>query len=160
MSLVVVAGSGALAYAQPPQATAEETKSLNLSAYAELLRRDVQAQKIVILTEVMGFTESEASAFWPIYRAYDLEMAKLGSERLVLIEEYARNYSKVTDAIADQLASKAIDLDARRHAVKATAYERVKKALSPRVAMRFLQVEQQLLLIIDLQIASALPIVQ
>ena len=36
----------------------------------------------------------------------------------------------------------------------------MKQALSPKVAARFLQVEHQLLLIIDLQIASALPIVQ
>jgi hypothetical protein len=39
-------------------------------------------------------------------------------------------------------------------------YERVKSALSAKTAARFLQVEHQLLLIIDLQIASSLPIVK
>jgi hypothetical protein len=42
--------------------------------------------------------------------------------------------------------------------VKSKYYDKVKTALSPRTAMRFLQVEQQLLLLIDLQILSALPI--
>ena len=42
------------------------------------------------MTEVMGFTEAEDKAFWPIYRDYDAEMAKLGDERVALIAEYAR----------------------------------------------------------------------
>ena len=37
-------------------------------------------------------------------------------------------------------------------------FDRVKTALSPRTALRFLQVEHQLLLLIDLQISAALPI--
>ena len=37
----------------------------------------------------MGFTEAEDAAFWPIYREYDSEMAKLGDERVALIAEYA-----------------------------------------------------------------------
>jgi hypothetical protein len=108
----------------------------------------------------MGFTETEDATFWPIYREYDLEMAKLGDERVAMIEEYARNYSQLTDTMADKLASHALDLEARRQAVKAKYYERVKKALSPRTALRCLQVEHQLLLIIDLQIAAALPVAQ
>jgi len=123
-----------------------------------LLRSDVRAQKVAIITEVMGFTETENTAFWPIYREYDSEMAKLGDERVAMIAEYAQNYPTLTDAVAEKLAGKALDLEARRQAVKAKCYERVKAALSPRTALRFLQVEHQLLLIIDLQISAALPI--
>jgi hypothetical protein len=148
-----------VAFAQSPQVTERETKTLNLTAYAELLRSDVRAQKVAIITEVMGFTESEDAAFWPIYREYDVEMAKLGDERVAMIAEYAGNYSKMTDAIAEKLAAKALDLEARRQAVRAKCYERVKAAVSPRTALRFLQVEHQLQLLIDLQIAASLPIV-
>jgi hypothetical protein len=155
--LLVVSGLGPRAQ-QPPPNTERETKTLNLSAYAELLRRDVQAQKVAIITEVMGFTEAEDAAFWPIYREYDGEMAKLGDERVAMIDEYVRSYSQMTDAIADKLGIRALDLEARRQALKAKYHDRVKKALSPQTALRFLQVEHQLLLIIDLQIAAALPI--
>src|SRR5918993_2939843 len=86
------------AQAQPATGPEGQTKTLNLSAYAELLRSDIRAQKVAILTEVMGFTEAEDTAFWPIYREYDLEMAALGDERVALIAEYAANYSQVTDA--------------------------------------------------------------
>jgi hypothetical protein len=108
----------------------------------------------------MGFTDAEDAAFWPIYREYEGEMAKLGDERVELIAEYAKNYETMTDEVADSLAKKALDLEARRQAVKAKCYESVRKALPPKTALRFLQVEHQLLLLIDLQIASALPIVK
>jgi hypothetical protein len=159
-TLIVLLTVSLAAVAQGTVADERDTKSLNLAAYAELLRSDVRAQKIAILTEVMDFSEAEDKAFWPIYREYDGEMAKLGEERVELIAEYARNYSNLTDAVAASLASKALDLEARRQVVKAKYYDRIKTALSPRTALRFLQVEQQLLLIIDLQISASLPIVK
>ena len=64
---------------------------------------------------------------------------------------------QLTDAIAEKLAAKALDLEARRQAVRANCYERVKTALSARTALRFLQVEHQLQLLIDLQISASLP---
>ena len=147
---------GAQSAKAPAQQT--QTQTLNLSAYTELLRSDLRAQKVAIITEVMEFTEEEDKAFWPLYREYDTEMSKLGDERVALIAEYARNYDALTDEVADKLARSALDLEARRQAVKAKYYDRVAAVLKGRTALRFLQVEHQLLLLIDLQIAAALPI--
>jgi hypothetical protein len=149
---------GAQAPSQP--ADAKETKTLNLTAYAELLRSDLRADKVAIITEIMHFTEAEDAAFWPIYREYDLEMARLGDERVAMIAEYSRNYANLTDAIAEKLAAKALDLEARRQTLMAKFFDRLKTAMSPRTALRALQVEHQLLLLIDLQISAALPIVK
>lgn len=157
-ALLLLAATGVAGHEQIPQATEQDTKTLNLSAYAELMRRDVVAQKVVIITEVMGFTEAEDAAFWPIYREYDAEMAKLGDERVALIAEYASTFETLSDAIAEKLATRALDLETRRQAARAGCYDRVRKALSPRTALRFLQVEHQLQLLIDLQIAASLPI--
>ena len=156
ITLVLFAAGAAGANAQSP--AEREDKSLNLAAYAELLRSDVRAQKVAILTEVMGFTEREDAAFWPIYREYDLEMSKLGDERLAMIREYAAGYGTLTNELANSLATKAMDLGSRRNAALNKCYEKVKTSLSPRTALRFLQVEHQLQLIIDLQIAASLPV--
>ena len=145
---------------QPSTLDERDARSLNLTAYAELLRSDVRAEKVAILTEVMAFTEAEDKVFWPIHREYEAEMAALGDERVALIAEYAKSYSTMTDAVAQTLATRALDLEAKRHAVKAKYDERFAKALTPRTSLRFLQVEHQLQLIIDLQISAALPIVK
>ena len=146
--------------AQQPAVTPAETKDTNLRAYVELLRADVRAQKVAFITELMAFTDAEDKAFWPIYRAYDVELSAINDERVAGIEEYARNYDKVSEALADKLAIKALELEGRRTALKQKYYARLKAALSATTAARFLQVENQLLLIIDLQIAAALPIVK
>jgi predicted GH43/DUF377 family glycosyl hydrolase len=157
--IVLFLGAGA-AFAQAPAAPAAETRTLNLTTYAELLRSDVRGLKVAILTEVMGFTVEEDAKFWPIYREYDAEMTALSDERMAMIADYAANYDTLTDDVAARLAAKAIDLEAKRHAAKARCYEKVKAALSPKTALRFGQVEHQLQLIIDLQISASLPVAQ
>ena len=143
---------------QAAPAAAPQAETLNLTAYAELLRSDIRAEKVAILTELMEFTEAEDAVFWPLYREYDSELAKLGDERIALIAEYARSYDTLTDDQAESLAKRALDLEARRQAVKAKYYDKVRAALKPRTALRFLQVEHQLQLLIDLQISAALPV--
>ena len=157
--VVAVIATGTLS-AQQAAVTPAETRDENLRAYVELMRADVMAQKVAFITELMEFTDVEDKAFWPIYREYDVELSKINDERVSGIEEYARNYEKVTDALADKLATKALELESRRTALKQKYYARFKSALSPKTAARFLQVENQLLMIIDLQIAAALPIVK
>ena len=139
---------------------AADSRDVNLRAYVELLRSDVRSQKVAILTEMMDFTEQEDAKFWPIYREYDVELSKINDDRVTLIQEYAKNYDQMTEAVADRLARGALDLEARRNAVKLKYYDRFKTATSAKTAARFLQVENQLLMIIDLQIASALPVVK
>ena len=92
--LLMTTSLGVQGQGQSSQVSEQQTKMLNLSAYAELLRSDIQAQKVAILTEVMGFTEAEDNAFWPIYRDYNAEMDALGNERVALIAEYARAYPR------------------------------------------------------------------
>ena len=155
---IMVATTGLSAQQTAP--TAVQTKDLNLRAYVELLRADVRAQRVGFITELMEFSAAEDKAFWPIYRAYDTELSAINDERAAGIDEYARNYGKVDDALADKLANKALELEGRRTALKQKYYARFKAALSAKTAARFLQVENQLQLIIDLQIAASLPIVK
>jgi len=154
--LVLAPGAQAIAQTKP----ADDSREQNLRAYAELLRSDLRAQKVAIITELMQFTEADDEKFWPIYREYEIELAKVNDERIALIREYASAYESITDAIADRLARGAHDLEQRRKTLKAKYYDRFKAALSPRTAARFLQIENQILLILDLQIAASLPIVQ
>jgi hypothetical protein len=128
--------------------------------YVELLRADVRAQKVAFLTELMALTETEDVQFWPIYREYDVQLSALNDERVSMIRRYAATEGAVTDAQADAIGATAIDIDRRRTALLEKYYTRVRAEVSPRAALRFLQVEHQLLLLIDLQIASLLPVVQ
>lgn len=150
--------AGALGAAASQAPDDRDARTLNLTAYAELLRSDLRAQKVAILTEVMGFTEAEDAAFWPIYRQCDAEATALSDERLALIRDYAARYATLTDDDASRLAARAVDLQSRRNAREVACFETVKAAVSPRTALRFLQVEHQMQLLIDLQISASLPV--
>ena len=134
-----------------------ESREANLSAYVALMRSDLRAQKVAIITDLMRFTEEEDAKFWPVYREYETALAKINDDRIALIKQYADSYTSLTDATADDIATRALGLDARRHALIVEYYDRFKKVVAPKTAARYLQVERQIQLLIDLQIAANLP---
>jgi hypothetical protein len=136
-----------------------DAQKKNIQAYVELMRANVRDQKAEIMGSVMQLNIDDAAKFWPIYSEYDAELTKLNNLRVHNITEYAENYSQMTDEKADELIQSAFDYQKQRAELQAKYYERVKQALGGITAARFLMVEHQLLLIIDLQIASSLPIV-
>ena len=153
---LIVQTAAQTAKATPKAKTPEE---LNLQEYIALLRKDVNADKVKILGEVMQFDAEDAAKFWPTYHDYDSELNKLNDMRVANIKEYAQNYTNMTENKADELIKNAMSYQKQRDELLAKCYERVKQQLGAVTAARFVQVEHQLLLIIDLKIASALPIV-
>jgi hypothetical protein len=151
---------------QSSKTEAQESKSVNADAqaeniqeYIELLHSDVPQQKAEMMGAVMQLSAADAAKFWPIYSEYDAELAKLNDLMRADIQEYARTYTEMTDEKADELIRNAMAYERQRSDLLAKCYDRVKQALGAVTAARFIQVEHQLLLIIDLQIASSLPIV-
>ena len=147
-----------LGLAQAPNLA--ETREANLRAYIDLLRSDVRAQSAAIVAEMMQLNDADDKAFWPVYRAFEADLSKLNDTRIALIKEYADNYGALTDAVADTLARRALDLETRRTELKAKYYDRLRAVVPAKVAARFIQIENQILLLLDLQIAASLPIVE
>ena len=165
---VMCLASSATLVAQTKTSTAPPAKStsaaqtpeeLNTREYIILLRKDVNAEKVRLLGTVMQFDAEDAAKFWPIYRDYDAELNKLNDLRVANIKEYARTYNEMTDAKADELIKSSIAYQKQRDELLGKYYELVKQRLGAITAARFVQVEHQLLMIIDLKIASSLPVV-
>ncbi|HLW88944.1 MAG TPA: hypothetical protein VKR57_10665 [Terriglobales bacterium] len=137
-----------------------ESKELNQRAYIRLLRSDLKAQKRQIIQEAMQLNDQQAAAFWPVYRDYDAEQTKLGDEKLAIVNDYAQNFLSMNDEKADQLAQRVMVLEDQRIALRRKYYEAMKKALPTVLVVRFFQVDNQIQLLVDLQIASNLPIIE
>ncbi len=132
----------------------------DVEAYIELLKSDLRTQKVAVLTEAMKFTDEGSTAFWPIHREYELELSKIIDDRIELIKDYAQNYDNLTNEKAKELARTVFDLEKRRTKLKKKYFKKFEKALSAVVAAKFVQVENQINLLIDLQIASELPLIK
>ena len=138
---------------------ADATREKNLKEYIELLRANVRQDKAEIMGAVMLLSADDAAKFWPIYAEYNAELTKVNDLRVANIEEYSRTYNDMTDEKADELIKSASEYRKLRVELLAKYYERVKQSVGAITAARFVQVEDQLLMIIDLQIAASLPIV-
>jgi flagellar biosynthesis/type III secretory pathway protein FliH len=146
----------------PPTANGPATSDAqqkNIQAYIDLMRENVRQDKAEIMGSIMALSAADAAKFWPIYNEYDVQLAKLNDQRVENIKQYARDYAQMTDEEADQLVQKSMAYQKERAELFMQTYEKVKQALGAITAARFAQVERQLLLIIDLQIASSLPVV-
>jgi hypothetical protein len=145
---------------KPEIAKRDVTQEKNVTEYIELLRSNVRQEKAQILGAVMQLSSADAAKFWPIYNEYDAELSKLNKMRSDHILEYAKHYEAMTDAKADELIATAVQYEKLRNDLLAKYYPKMKEAIGSIDAARFMQVEHQLLLIIDLQIASNLPLVE
>ena len=140
--------------------TVTDAKTANTDAYIALLRRDVRQEKAEMMGAMMALSAQDSAKFWPIYSDYDEELTKLNDMRLANMKEYVSKYNELTDIEAERrLVQKAMEYQKQRVELLAKTYDKVKQTLGGVTAARFAQVENQLLLLIDLQIDSSLPIV-
>jgi hypothetical protein len=137
-----------------------ESKELNNQAYVRLLRADLKAAREQIIKETMQLNDQQSAIFWPIYRDYSAEQTKLGDEKLAIVQDYAQNFLNMSNEKADQLAQRVMALDDQKLALKKKYYELMKKSLPTVLVVRFFQVDSQIQLLVDLQIASNLPIIE
>ena len=155
----VLALAGTLAAAQTPP-TPEQTQEANLKAYIGMMRQDLKKDKVSILTEIMDLGPEQSAKFWPVYNEYDQALTKLKDERLAFIRMYADNASSLSDDMATKIATGMMDVESRMQGLRKQYFPRVSKVLTPKGAVRWLQVEAQVEKLIDLQILSNLPIVE
>jgi hypothetical protein len=154
MMLVALSlASGAGAQTATPDHTATDTD-------IALLRSDVQAQKTDVIGHTMQFSDADAKAFWPLYREYANKQQILGDERVSVIKDYAAHYDALDDAQADALMDRMLKFDKSRTDLRSEYYPKFKKAIGAKQAAKFIQVDNRLSLLVDLQIANAIPIIQ
>lgn len=127
--------------------------------YMELLRQDLRTTKTEIVTEGMMMTGEQSEAFWPVYREYQLEIDKIWDSRIALIGQYAEKYEMMDDAAADEIMKKAFDLRKKRAKLVESNYKNMTKAVGAVLAARFAQIDGVIQDLIDLQIATELPLV-
>jgi hypothetical protein len=172
LPLLVLAASCLVVWAQTPtptptpktkqqaaQSPASDAQKKNIEEYIVLMRANVRQQKAEMMGAVMQLSAADAAKFWPIYSEYDAELSKVNNLRIENIQDYSQNYTQMTDEKADQLVQKAMGYQKQRSELLAKYYDLMKQSLGAVTAARFLQIENQLLLIIDLQINASLPIV-
>ena len=139
--------------ADPAKAAAEIDKAI------DAMRKDVRAGKADILGKTMALDSTQAAAFWPIYKQYDTELAALNDERVAIIKDLATGFDTLDDAKAKGLLDRQVAFEEKRLALTKKYKDEMLKTLPAKTVARFLQVESRLNKLVDLTIASEIPLV-
>ncbi len=132
----------------------------DLNNYINLLRSDISAQKVNLITFNMMFTEKESEIFWKEYKEYEAELKKLGDARLALIKNFADNYLSMTDEKAEEIMDSAFEYREARLQLKKDLWETLKDEIGAAKAAKFIQLENQIQLLIDMRINAELPLIE
>jgi hypothetical protein len=161
MKRVIFAGVFlALACAFSVEALAQSTdKFAEYDKYVSLLRKDLRAGKKELIALNMPLTESEATKFWPVYEQFSNDVAKIYDARIALVKEYAANISSLSDSAAASLAKRTLDNDAAMAKLRQQYAPVIGKVLPGKKAALFFQLDKRVGMLIDLQLASEIPLV-
>src|SRR4029079_19777147 len=147
-----------LSLAAIPNVSAAQTNDVSVYSYIESLRADVKADRVAIITEAMQFNDKDAKAFWPVYHKYDADISKINDQRVALIKTYANKFDTMTDADAKSIIDQSLNFEAARTNTKRDYVKEFENAgLSPLTVAKFMQLERRMDLVIDVEIATALP---
>jgi len=128
-----------------------------VNAYLDAIPADLETDKTQVIKDAIELNEKEAAAFWPVYKMYAAEQAKLDEERMQLVKRYADTWTTLTDAEARDMVRQSLAFESRRADLKNQYFARFNQVLPGLTVAKFFQLEHRLDLLVDLKIASALP---
>jgi len=153
--LVIVLLFGVSGLAQEASVQAKPLSDTDIS----LLRQDVQNAKDTVIKDTMQFTAPEAAAFWPVYQQYAKEQHAIADKRLAVITDYAQHIENMNDATAQSLTQRMMQIEDDSQALRKAYFPKFVKALGAKRAAKFYQVDNRLTLMVEVQLASQVPLI-
>ena len=124
-----------------------------------LMRQDLQSIKSDVIRHTMLFSEAEDKAFWPVYNEYAGEQHSIADKRLAVIMDYAKQIDTLTDENASSLTQRMLQVDDDSQALRKKYLPKFQSALGAKRAAKFYQVDNRLSMIVNVQLASVIPLI-
>jgi L-arabinose isomerase len=112
-----------------------------------------------LVNSYMKLTGTQSTEFWKIYDQYEVERKVLGQEKIKLIGEYAKNYTTLSEAKADELAKANFNNIISYDKLLQKYYGKTKKVIGSVNAAKFVQLESYLQTEVRSQIQNNIPFI-
>ncbi|MGD9322326.1 MAG: hypothetical protein PVH99_20305, partial [Desulfobacteraceae bacterium] len=126
----------------------------------QIVREKIRADKKLVVAEAMGMTEPEAKAFWPVYEAYQRDLAKINDRTIKLIDDYAENYGTMSDQAAKKLMDEYMAIETERLNIRQSYLPRFRQVLSEMKVLRYYQLENKIQAVVNYELAASIPLVR
>src|SRR5580693_2853103 len=158
VAAVLVLSSGARGQSSPQTTPAAQG---SVDQDIDLMRKDIRSQKKQIIAANLQLSDAEAVKFWPLYDQYTAELVKINDAKYGVIKEYANTLnSSLTDEHALALTNNLLTVDAQAAQLRLKYVPIFSQVISGRKTALFFQMDRRLVMLIDLQLASQVPLVQ
>ncbi len=121
-------------------------------------RQQIETDRQGIVAQNLPLTESQATAFWPLYQQYRAGVKKINDQRQALLFSPTAADTVTDKEIATFLASWT-KLDQDYAKLKGDWAKKFEPVLGARGTLRFYQIENRLDLIVQASMASSIPLV-
>lgn len=125
----------------------------------KLIRQDIQSAKNDVIKDTMQFSEAEGTAFWPVYKQYAGEQRGIADKRFAIIVDYAKHVDDMSDADAHALTQRMLQVEDETQDLRKRYFPKFESILGGRRAAKFYQVDNRLTMIINVQLASEVPLI-
>ena len=165
-SLVVSIAAGlflltrGVAFAQDKTSQAAVKPGASIDQDILLLRKDIRSQRKQLIAANMSLTSDEAEKFWPIYEQYVGELVQINNTKYDLIKQYVQSSGALTADQADDSIKKWLGVDQSVAQLRMKYFPTFRKVLSAQNTALFYQLDRRVQLMIDLQLASQLPLIE
>ena len=129
-------------------------------AAIEQLRKDTRTETKDIIDGTMEFSTDEAAKFWPLYKKYETQRRAIGDEKVALIKEFAANFKALQDDKAKELLGRLVSVEDKTSAAKRQFVQDLLKVLPAKTVARYYQVDNRIDMLVNLELASELPIIK
>lgn len=126
----------------------------------QMMRKDIRSQRKQIIAANLKLTDTEAEKFWPIYEQYVSDLVGINATKYTLIKQYVQKRGALTDDEAGTAITQWVGVDQSVAELRKRYIPIFRKALSVKSAALFYQLDRRVQLMIDLQLASALPMIE
>ena len=124
-----------------------------------MLRSDLRSTRKQVIAANMKLTDAEAEKFWPIYDQYVNELVVINNTKYAIIKEYLQS-ANMTEAQADSITKRWLDVDESVVQLRLKYIPIFRKALSAKSTALFYQLDRRVQMMIDVQLASSIPMIE
>lgn len=127
----------------------------------QILRDKIKADKKLVVAENMQLTEAEAKGFWPVYEAYQKDLAAINKRIGAMLKSYADawNTKSMDNEKAKKLSSNFLAVQVDEVKLQQSYVPKLNKVLPATKVARYLQIESKIRAIIKYELAREIPLV-
>jgi Spy/CpxP family protein refolding chaperone len=126
----------------------------------QALRTAVRTDKKAFVASTLQLTSAEAKKFWPLYDAYQRVLDSANQRRSLVVINLVSRDKPLSDLYARSLANEFIAADEAELKARRTLHNGVMKALEPKKAARYLQLESKIRAVQAYDIAATIPLIK